>query len=110
MPDALDGLAGTNQRFSISRCNRARAAGAERARWGLGATRQELSSKRNTSELNLASRRVMSHSEALCRLTARDRRSDMIKRLLRRATYKFERDRKYDASYIRDMIDASPRT
>jgi hypothetical protein len=50
----------------------------------------------------------MSHSEALSRLTARDRRSDMIKPLLRRAICKFERDRKY-ASYIRDMIDASPR-
>jgi hypothetical protein len=33
----------------------------------------------------------------------------MIKRLVRRAICEFERDRKYDASYIRDMIDASPR-
>ena len=33
----------------------------------------------------------------------------MIKRLVRRAIDKFERDWKYDASYIRDMIDASPR-
>ncbi len=85
----------------------ARAVGAERAPTGLGATRQELSRKRNTSELNQASRRVMSHSDALSRLTGGDRRSDMIKRLLRRAAYKFERDRTYDASYIRDRIDES---
>ena len=33
----------------------------------------------------------------------------MIKWILRRATDKFERDWNYDASYMRDMIDASPR-
>ena len=33
----------------------------------------------------------------------------MIKWLLRRAIGKFERDWNYDAGYMRDMIDASPR-
>jgi hypothetical protein len=33
----------------------------------------------------------------------------MIKWALRRAIDKFERDWDYDASYMRDMIDASPR-
>src|SRR4029434_4379420 len=33
----------------------------------------------------------------------------MIKWVLRRAIDKFEREWNYDASYIRDMIDASPR-
>jgi len=33
----------------------------------------------------------------------------MIKWLLRKAIDKFEREWKYDASYMRDMIDASPR-
>ena len=33
----------------------------------------------------------------------------MIKWMLQRAIDKFERDWKYDASYMRDMIDASPR-
>ena len=33
----------------------------------------------------------------------------MIKWALRRAIDKFERDWNYDASYMRDMIDASPR-
>jgi Carboxymuconolactone decarboxylase family len=33
----------------------------------------------------------------------------MIKWALRKATEKFERDWNYDASYLRDMIDASPR-
>ena len=33
----------------------------------------------------------------------------MIKWLLRRAIDRFERDWKYDAGYIRDMIDASSR-
>src|SRR5262249_43800207 len=37
------------------------------------------------------------------------RRSDMVKWLLRKAIGKFERDWNYDASYMRDMIDASPR-
>jgi hypothetical protein len=53
----------------------------------------------------------MSHLEALSRLTVRDRdrRSDMIKWALRRAIDKFERNWNYDAGYMRDMIDASPR-
>ena len=33
----------------------------------------------------------------------------MIRWLLRKAIGKFERDWNYDASYMRDMIDASPR-
>jgi hypothetical protein len=33
-----------------------------------------------------------------------------IKRRLRKGTDKFEREWNYDASYMRDMIDASPRT
>ena len=33
----------------------------------------------------------------------------MIKWLLKRATDKFERQWNYDASYMRDIIDASPR-
>src|SRR5262249_10729258 len=37
------------------------------------------------------------------------RRSDMVKWLLRKVFGKFERDWNYDASYMRDMIDASPR-
>src|SRR5262249_8880100 len=52
---------------------------------------------------------VVSHSEVPSRLTTGDRRSDMIKWALRKAIDKFERDWTYDASYIRDMIDASPR-
>jgi hypothetical protein len=51
----------------------------------------------------------LSHSETLSRLTVGDRRSDMIKWALRRAIDKFERDWNYDASYMRDMADASPR-
>jgi hypothetical protein len=51
----------------------------------------------------------MSHSEALSRLTIGDRRSDVIKWFLRKAVGKFERDWDYDASYIRDMIETSPR-
>ncbi len=39
----------------------------------------------------------------------RDRRSDVIRWILRKAIDKFERDWKYDASYMREMIDASPR-
>src|SRR5262249_6353228 len=46
---------------------------------------------------------------ALSRLTVEDRRNDMIKWVLRRAIEKLERDWNYDASYMRDMIDASPR-
>ena len=33
----------------------------------------------------------------------------MVKWVLRRAIDKFERDWNYDASYMRDIIDASPR-
>jgi alkylhydroperoxidase family enzyme len=50
----------------------------------------------------------MSHSEPLSRLTFGNVRSDMIKWVLRRVIDKFERDWNYDASYMRDMIDASP--
>src|SRR5215468_1458504 len=52
---------------------------------------------------------AMSHSEALSRLTIGDRRSDMIKWALRRWLGKFEREWNYDANYLRDMIEASPR-
>src|SRR5215467_4487139 len=38
-----------------------------------------------------------------------DRRSDMIKWALRRWLRKFEQEWNYDASYMRDMIEASPR-
>src|SRR5215813_1707056 len=51
----------------------------------------------------------MSHSEALSRLTVGGRRSDMIKWVLRKAIDKFERDWNYDAGYMRDIIEASPR-
>src|SRR3954469_6533385 len=51
----------------------------------------------------------MSRSGTLRRLTVGDRRSDMIRWVLRRAIDKFERDWNYDASYMRDMIDVSPR-
>jgi hypothetical protein len=51
----------------------------------------------------------MSHSETLSRLTVGNRRSDMIRWALRKGIDKFERDWNYDASYIHDMIDASPR-
>src|SRR5918992_1549596 len=54
-------------------------------------------------------RAVMSHSETLSRLIVGGRRIDMIRWVLRRAIDKFEREWNYDASYIRDMIDASPR-
>jgi len=52
---------------------------------------------------------AMSHSETLSRLTIGDRRSDMMKWALRRWLGKFEREWNYDGSYMRDMIDASPR-
>src|SRR5262249_9960654 len=52
---------------------------------------------------------TMSHSEALSRLPVGDRRRDMIRWALRGAIDKFERDGDCDASYMRDMIDASPR-
>jgi hypothetical protein len=51
----------------------------------------------------------MSHFELLCRLTIGDRRKEMIKWALRKAIDKFEREWKYDASYMRDIIDVSPR-
>src|SRR5579883_777227 len=51
----------------------------------------------------------MSHSAALSRLTIGERRSDMVKWFLRKAIDKFERDWNYDASYMREMIDASPK-
>jgi hypothetical protein len=51
----------------------------------------------------------MSHSEALSRLTVEDRRNDMMKWILQRAIDRFERAWKYDASYMRDIIDVSPR-
>jgi alkylhydroperoxidase family enzyme len=50
----------------------------------------------------------MSHSEALSRLTIGER-SDMIKWALRKAIDKFERQWKYDAACMRQIIDASPR-
>src|SRR4029453_8040275 len=52
---------------------------------------------------------AMSHFETLSRLTFGDWRIDMIKWALHRAIDKFERQWNYDATYIRDMIDASPR-
>jgi hypothetical protein len=55
------------------------------------------------------SRAVISHSEALSRLTVGDTRSDMINWLLCRAIDKVEREWNCDASQIRDTIDASPR-
>src|SRR5262245_57707553 len=51
----------------------------------------------------------MSHSDALHRLTVSDGGADMIKWALRRAIDKFERNWNYEASYMRDIIDASPR-
>src|SRR5215470_19452176 len=51
----------------------------------------------------------MSHSQPLPRLTVGDRRSDMIKWALRKAIDRFEREWSYDASYMRDIIDVSPR-
>ena len=51
----------------------------------------------------------MSHSQALSRLTVGDRRNDMFRWVLRKGIDKLEREWSYDASHIRDMIDASPR-
>lgn len=51
----------------------------------------------------------MSHAEPLCRLTIGDRRNGMIKWILQRAIDRFERTWNYNASYMRDIIDASPR-
>src|SRR3954468_10448585 len=52
----------------------------------------------------------MSQSVPLSRLARhRERRNGMLKWALQRAIYKFEREWTYDASYMRDIIDASPR-
>src|SRR5215475_849554 len=51
----------------------------------------------------------MLRSGAPLRLMFGDRRSEMIKWALRRAIDRFERGWNYDARYMRDMIDASPR-
>ena len=48
----------------------------------------------------------MSLSDALSRLTIGDR--DMMNRALQRTIDKFEWDWKYDASYTRHSMDASP--
>ena len=52
---------------------------------------------------------AMSHSGALSVSLLKTGGSDMIRWALRKAIGKFERDWNYDASYMRDMIDASPR-
>jgi len=52
---------------------------------------------------------AMSHFETLFRLIIGERRSDMIKWALRRWLGKFEREWNYDARYMRDMIEATPR-
>src|SRR5687768_2698204 len=51
----------------------------------------------------------MSHCVGLRRLTPENRRIDMIKRLLHSMTRRFERGWSYDAAYLHEMIDASPR-
>jgi len=51
----------------------------------------------------------MSHSEAPSRLTVGRQEGDLIYWLLRTTIDKFERDWKDGASYMRDMIDTSPR-
>jgi hypothetical protein len=51
----------------------------------------------------------MSHSELLFRLTVGDRRTEMIRWALHRWIDRFERGWKYDASYVRDLIEVSPR-
>jgi hypothetical protein len=45
----------------------------------------------------------------MSRLTIEDRRIDMVKWALRKGIAKFEREWNYDASYMRDLADASPR-
>src|SRR6186713_2976031 len=72
------------------------------------ALRTEGTTSSGSSAADAASR-AMSHFEALPRLTFADRRNEMIKWILRKAIDRFERNWKYDASYMRDMIDASPR-
>src|ERR1043166_928132 len=51
----------------------------------------------------------MSHPEALSRLTVGSRRSEMIKWAMRKAIDRFERDWNYDAGYMREMLEGSPR-
>jgi hypothetical protein len=51
----------------------------------------------------------MSHSAALPRLTVEEGMNSMMKWILRKAITKFELDWNYDAGYIREMIDVSPR-
>jgi hypothetical protein len=51
----------------------------------------------------------MSHRIGLSRPTVEERRNHMMKWALRKGIEKFEREWKYDAGYMRDMIDASPR-
>jgi len=51
----------------------------------------------------------MSHSEPLSRLIVGDRRNNIIKWVLQRAIDRFERDWKHDGSYVRNIIDSSPR-
>ena len=48
--------------------------------------------KRNGSRLNQARRRVVSHSDALSRLTVGDSRSEMFRWAPRKGIDKFERD------------------
>ena len=52
--------------------------------------------------------RPMSHSESLFRLTTREGNA-MIRWVLHRAVRKIERNWQYDASYMHDIIDVSPR-
>src|SRR5215471_15316226 len=54
-------------------------------------------------------KRLMSHFDLLSRLSFRERRNVMIRWALHRMIDRFERQWKYDASYMRDLIDASPR-
>jgi len=51
----------------------------------------------------------MSQFDVFYRLTIIDRRSDMIRWIMRKKIEWFERDWNYDASYMRDIIDVSPR-
>src|SRR5438309_1050588 len=51
----------------------------------------------------------MSHSKGLSRLIVGDRRNNMMKWILQRPIDNFERTWNYDGSYMREIIDASPR-
>jgi hypothetical protein len=51
----------------------------------------------------------MSHTGPLRRLIVEKEKKQMFRWLLRKVIGKFEREWKYDASYMRDIIDASPR-